>query len=150
MMQDRARSKEVAAQGAVAQRPMARPGQITEGERRMLQMAKEREMDRKMKQAEKDQPTNQRMLNDAMNPLSALKEAYDRVTDRSGESATENMKRYGMKKGGKVEHDDIKQDKAMIKTAVHKHERAMHAGKPLTKLKKGGGVPVHSRNPKIC
>ncbi len=25
-----------------------------------------------------------------------------------------------------------------IKTAVHKHERAMHPGKPLTKLAKGG------------
>jgi hypothetical protein len=34
--------------------------------------------------------------------------------------------------------DDIKQDKAMIKSAVHKHERGMHPGKPLTKLAKGG------------
>jgi hypothetical protein len=25
-----------------------------------------------------------------------------------------------------------------VKAAVHKHERAMHPGKPLTKLKKGG------------
>lgn len=33
---------------------------------------------------------------------------------------------------------DIKQDKAMIKTAVHKHEKAMHKGEPLTKLKRGG------------
>lgn len=37
--------------------------------------------------------------------------------------------------GGKA---DIKQDKAMIKTAVHKHEKSMHKGEPLTKLKKGG------------
>jgi len=33
---------------------------------------------------------------------------------------------------------DIKQDKAMIKAAVHKHERGMHPGKPMTKLSKGG------------
>lgn len=40
--------------------------------------------------------------------------------------------------GGAV---DIKQDKAMIKAAVHKHEKGMHPGKPLTKLAKGGAVP---------
>ena len=28
--------------------------------------------------------------------------------------------------------------KADIKKAVHKHEKAMHPGKPMTKLKKGG------------
>lgn len=33
---------------------------------------------------------------------------------------------------------DLKQDKKMIATAVHKHEKAQHPGKPLTKLKKGG------------
>ena len=32
----------------------------------------------------------------------------------------------------------IKQDKATAATAVHKHERAMHKGKPLTKMAKGG------------
>ena len=35
---------------------------------------------------------------------------------------------------------DLKQDKQMIATAVHKHERAQHPGKPLTKLKRGGNV----------
>lgn len=34
--------------------------------------------------------------------------------------------------------NDIKQDKAMVKAAVHKHEKGMHPGKPLTKLAKGG------------
>jgi len=34
--------------------------------------------------------------------------------------------------------DDIKQDKAMVRSAVHKHEAAMHKGKPKTKLAKGG------------
>jgi hypothetical protein len=28
--------------------------------------------------------------------------------------------------------------KKMVKQAVHKHERAMHPGKPMTKLAKGG------------
>ena len=45
--------------------------------------------------------------------------------------------------GGAVatkKHDDTAQDKAMIRSAVHKHEQAMHKGKPLTKLAKGGKV----------
>lgn len=39
--------------------------------------------------------------------------------------------------GGKV---DLKQDKALVKTAVHKHERNMHPGKTPTQLRKGGKV----------
>jgi hypothetical protein len=38
-------------------------------------------------------------------------------------------------KNGKA---DMAQDKAMVKKAVGKHEKNMHPGKPLTKLKKGG------------
>ena len=34
--------------------------------------------------------------------------------------------------------NDMKQDKAMVAGAVHKHERAKHKGQPLTKLAKGG------------
>lgn len=33
-----------------------------------------------------------------------------------------------------------------VKKAVHKHEKAMHPGKPLTKLQKGG-VPSYGRKP---
>ncbi len=33
---------------------------------------------------------------------------------------------------------DLKQDKKMIASAVHKHEKAKHKGQALTKLKKGG------------
>jgi hypothetical protein len=33
---------------------------------------------------------------------------------------------------------DLKQDKKMMAGAVHKHEKAMHPGKPMTKLKAGG------------
>ena len=37
-------------------------------------------------------------------------------------------------------HDkaDVKADKKMIASAVHKHEKRMHPGKAPTKLKKGG------------
>jgi hypothetical protein len=47
-------------------------------------------------------------------------------------------------RGGKVEGSDadLKQDKAMIGTAVHKHERALHPGKPMTKLATGGTVKM--------
>jgi hypothetical protein len=33
---------------------------------------------------------------------------------------------------------DLKQDKKMISSAVHKHEKRMHPGKPVTKLRAGG------------
>lgn len=155
MMKDKARAKEIAPPqrrpaAPAVQNALRKPGAaMTEREREMLQMAKEQEMDRKMRQAEKEQPVHKRMLDDAMNPLSAMREMYDRATDRSGESAQENMKRYGMKKGGSANHEDIAKDKPMVKKMIHKHEKSMHPGKPLTKLKKGG-VPVHNRNAKIC
>jgi hypothetical protein len=41
----------------------------------------------------------------------------------------------GYARGGKA---DIAQDKAMVKTAVHKHEKSMHKGEPLTKMAMGG------------
>ena len=34
--------------------------------------------------------------------------------------------------------NDMKQDKKMVAGAVHKHEKTMHPGKPMTKLAKGG------------
>ena len=33
---------------------------------------------------------------------------------------------------------DLKQDKKMMAGAVHKHEKRMHPGKPMTKFAKGG------------
>jgi hypothetical protein len=45
-----------------------------------------------------------------------------------------------MRKGGMAKKSDIKQDKAMIASAVHKHERAKHKGQPLTKMAKGGST----------
>lgn len=43
----------------------------------------------------------------------------------------------GRKKGGRV-HDDAKTDKKMVDAEVHKHEKSMHKGKPMTKLSVGG------------
>lgn len=40
----------------------------------------------------------------------------------------------------KPKHSDMAMDKKVIKTAVHKHESAMHPGKPKTKLAEGGMV----------
>jgi hypothetical protein len=37
-----------------------------------------------------------------------------------------------------MDKKDLKQDKKMIAGAVHKHEKKMHPGKPMTKLGKGG------------
>jgi hypothetical protein len=41
-----------------------------------------------------------------------------------------------------MKHSDVKMDKAVVKKAVHKHEKSMHPGKPMTKLGKGGGVKI--------
>ena len=37
-----------------------------------------------------------------------------------------------------MDKKDMKQDKAMVTKAVHKHEKNMHPGKKPTKLAKGG------------
>lgn len=50
-----------------------------------------------------------------------------------------NLPTLKLAKGGSV-HTDEAMDKTMVKTAVHKHEKAMHKGEPLTKLKRGGPV----------
>lgn len=39
-------------------------------------------------------------------------------------------------------HSDAAMDKPLIRNAVHKHESAMHPGKPKTKLAAGGGVKI--------
>ena len=42
-----------------------------------------------------------------------------------------------------MDKKDLKQDKATAAKAVHKHERAMHKGKPLTKMAKGCKTNAH-------
>ena len=54
----------------------------------------------------------------------------------SGSAGKTMVKAYA--RGGKV--SDVKQDKAMVKAAVHKHEKVKHAGEPLTKMARGGKV----------
>jgi hypothetical protein len=39
-----------------------------------------------------------------------------------------------------ADKSDLKQDKKMVSAALHKHEKAMHPGKPMTKLRKGGSA----------
>lgn len=41
----------------------------------------------------------------------------------------------GYARGG---HADVAKDKAMVTKAVHKHEKSMHKGEPLTKMAMGG------------
>jgi hypothetical protein len=56
-----------------------------------------------------------------------------------------NLNKYiGKKEGGTVKHDDIKEDKALIKKAFGMHDKQLHESKKtdLTKLNKGGVMKV--------
>ena len=44
-----------------------------------------------------------------------------------------------------MDKKDLAQDKKMVAGAVHKHEKKMHPGKPMTKLKKGGPTSMDMR-----
>lgn len=53
--------------------------------------------------------------------------------------AVEKCKGGRMKEGGKVMHDDVKEDKKLIKKAFNLHDDQKHEGKTdLSTLKKGG------------
>ena len=45
-----------------------------------------------------------------------------------------------------MDKKDLAQDKKTAASAVHKHEKAMHPGKPLTKLAKGGKTNQQMRD----
>ena len=78
----------------------------------------------------------------------ARKSQEDRkLRSMTGAASTAAERRAVMKKakGGAV---DMKQDKKTVAAGVHKHERNMHPGKPLTKMQRGG-VPSHNRAPMI-
>ncbi|MEN9419817.1 MAG: hypothetical protein RI988_3438 [Pseudomonadota bacterium] len=64
------------------------------------------------------------------------KRGYDPVKD---EPTSRPFAKGGYVKGGAVKGDKA-QDKATVRKAVHKHERVMHPGKPLTKMRNGGMV----------
>ena len=72
-------------------------------------------------------------------PVASRKPYVPSITEGAGDEALIAARKRGMspgyKKGGMA---DLKQDKATVKKAVHKHEAAMHPGKPMTKLRKGG------------
>jgi len=77
----------------------------------------------------------------------AAKDALMYIPRKIGEGARSVYDSVmGKKEGGKV-HSDVAMDKKVVRKAVHKHEAAMHPGKPMTKLKKGG-VPTFNRTPK--
>ena len=62
-------------------------------------------------------------------------------TESRQAQAEATVKRAGYATGGGVsEKADEKKDRQMIRTAVHKHERHDHPGKPETKLRAGGQV----------
>lgn len=65
-----------------------------------------------------------------------------------GTKGKDGTVKYAM--GGKV-HSDAAMDKKVVAKAVHKHEKAMHKGEPLTKLAKGGKVeaPGFKGNPML-
>ncbi len=41
---------------------------------------------------------------------------------------------------------DMVQDKKMVKSAIGKHEKNMHSGKPMTKLAKGGKTNANMKS----
>jgi hypothetical protein len=45
-----------------------------------------------------------------------------------------------------MDKKDLKQDKKMVAGAVHKHEKRLHPGKPMTKLAKGGKTNEMMKN----
>jgi hypothetical protein len=90
--------------------------------------------------AVKDEPTSRPLTADQMrnmrNRMKAPKRAYDPVKD---EPTSRPFAMGGYAKGGSAKKD-MAQDKATAGKAVHKHERKMHPGKPLTKMQMGGKV----------
>jgi len=63
--------------------------------------------------------------------LAGMALAKKKKRGEEGEGGSRPTTEPTMKKGGKV---------SSAATAVHKHERAMHKGKPLTKMAKGGSA----------
>ncbi len=111
-------------------------GQMTERERMMMEQARGEKMDRQMRDAERQHYERERMENEA--DRRAVGDALMYIPRKIGEGARSAYDAVmGKKKGGSV-HSDVAMDKKVVAKAVHKHEAAMHPGKPMTKLKKGG------------
>lgn len=61
--------------------------------------------------------------------------SFDSKDGYSGSAGKTMVKAYA--RGGAA-HSDVAMDKKVVTKAVHKHEKAMHPGEPLTKMKCGG------------
>jgi hypothetical protein len=61
-----------------------------------------------------------------------------------------NNKYIGKKEGGAVKHDDLQEDKKLIKRAFGMHDKQLHESKKtnLSKLKEGGTVMKETMGPK--
>jgi len=78
-------------------------------------------------------------VRDEKNAATAAVASEEEKKKRNAQYMAVTGKPAPYKKGGTVKADR-KQDKAMIKSALHKHEKAMHPGKPMTKLRSGGSA----------
>ena len=104
----------------------------------MKEEARGQKMDRDMERARREHYSREEAENRA--DRKAAQDALMYIPRKIGEGARSAYDAVmGKKKGGEV-HSDVAMDKKVIKKAVHKHEAAMHPGKPMTKLKKGGDV----------
>ena len=131
--QDMARDN--ARQKALVQ-PKKGAGAMSARERQMMQEARDQKMDRAQERGYSDTYKRDEAENRA--DRKAMQDALMYIPRKVGEGARSAYDAVmGKKKGGEV-HSDAAMDKKVVKKAVHKHEAAMHPGKPMTKLKKGG------------
>jgi hypothetical protein len=125
--------------------PKKGAGAMTGRERQMMQEARDQDMDRAQQKGYREHYEREAAENRA--DRKAMGDAMMYIPRKIGEGARSAYDAVmGKKKGGSV-HSDVAMDKKVVSKAVHKHEAAMHPGKPLTKLKKGG-VPTFNRTPK--
>jgi hypothetical protein len=135
---DNARQKSLAT-------PKKGAGPMSAREKQMMQEARDQDMDRAQQKGYREHYEREAAENRA--DRKAMEDALMYIPRKIGEGARSAYDAVmGKKKGGEV-HSDVAMDKKIVKKAVHKHEAAMHPGKPLTKLKKGG-VPTFNRTPK--
>ena len=161
MVKENARAKNV--------KPVKPRAPMTDRERMMMEQARGEKMDRQMRDAERqhydreraENEADRRAMGDALMYIprkigEGARSAYDAVMNSDIAKGARNYGRtyqeglgmtpstpYEKKKGGAV-HSDVAMDKKVVKKAVHKHEAAMHPGKPMTKLKKGGDVQKYA------
>lgn len=131
MARENARKKSLAA-------PKKGAGAMSAREKQMMQEARDQDMDRAQEKGYREHYEREEAENRA--DRKAMEDTLMYIPRKIGEGARSVYDAVmGKKKGGEV-HSDVAMDKKVISKAVHKHEAAMHPGKPLTKLKNGGKV----------